>query len=126
MAQQFNLPSRTLPLGDTVFGPFTIPVGTREFTMVLDVANMPPPPRPDPPAQQVWILIEWDRGNGWQELSRSNFFGPWFEKQNVLHNDVTLRFTFGGAVAQAGWQARVTFIVEGAAYNTAGGTLTLA
>jgi hypothetical protein len=98
--------------------------------MVLDVAQLVPGVFGADGSlisgQRVWVRIEYNPGDGWALLAEADFSGPWHDKQQVLHNDVTLRFTFGGAATQAGWQARVTFTVEGGAYDTAGGTLTLA
>lgn len=123
----FNLPARTLPLGDTVFGPFAIPVGTQKLSFNLDVTQMVA-------GQKVWMHLEYFDGSLWSGAT-SDFDGPWRDKQGVLHNDVTLNFDFGSIsvnngpwtprVSAAGWQARVTFTVEGAPYNTSGGTLTL-
>jgi hypothetical protein len=127
MAQTFNLPARTLPLGDTVFGPFAIPVGTQKLSFNLDVTQMVA-------GQRVWMRLEYFDGSVWA-AAITDFDGPWRDKQNVLHNDVTLLFDFGFVsinngpylprVSAAGWQARVTLTVEGAPYSTSGGTLTL-
>lgn len=123
----FNLPARTLQTGDTVFGPFAIPVGTSKISMNLDVTQMLP-------GQRVWVLLEYNDGTKWTG-AKVDFDGPWRDRQNVLHNDVTLFFDFGSVsvnngpwtprVSQAGWQARVTFTVENGPYDTSGGTLAL-
>jgi hypothetical protein len=137
MAQNFNLPGRTLQTGDTVFGPFAIPVGTSKMAITLDVAQMVPGVL-DPngvlvSGQRVWVSLEYFDGNVWT-AAKTDFTGPWRDRQGVLQNNVTLRFDFGSVyvngawldrISQAGWQARVTFTVENGPYTTAGGTLAL-
>lgn len=138
MAQSFNLPARNLPLGDTVFGPFAIPVGTSKLSMTLDVTQLPvavvAPDGTLLSGGRVWFKLEYFDGATWT-TGIEDFTGPWRDKQNVLHNDVTLNFDFGATsvdngpwiprLSAAGWQARCTFTVEGVPYNTLGGTLTL-
>jgi hypothetical protein len=133
----FNLPARTLPTGDTTFGPFSVPVNTALIAMTLDVTSMEPGVVDANgnliSGQRVWVLLEYWDGLLWTG-AKADFTGPWRDRQGVLHNDVTLRFDFGtkfvnGAwVANrsaSGWQARVTFTVENGPYDTAGGTLAL-
>src|SRR5690242_965011 len=98
MAQNFNLPGRTLQTGDTVFGPFAIPVGTSEIKMTLDVAQMVPGVIDANgvlvSGQRVWVMLEYFDGNVWTG-AKADFTGPWRDRQGVLQNNVTLRFDFG-------------------------------
>jgi hypothetical protein len=101
-------------------------LGTNSAALTLDVASMVA-------GQKVVVNVEvWD-GLQWAGYL-ADFDGPWRDRQNVLHNSVTLTFSFGSAMVNgvwtprlsaAGWQVRATFAVTNGPFTTTGGTLVL-
>lgn len=116
----FPISARSLATGPNNFGPANIPVGSNKVVLTLDVAQMTP-------GMLVDVLCEvWD-GVRWSGF-HADFDGPWRDKQNVLHNEVSLTFGLGFRNGQpvlsiAGWQVRAVFTVTNGPFNTAGGTL---
>lgn len=92
MSQTFNIPNTPLPVGDTVFGPFTVNAGVSSIELHF-------PPRLQPNSggavlSQLWIAISLDGGVTWQERwAGTGFWGdPTFTDSKTGGTDAVTKF----------------------------------